>query len=99
MCTECYVSQFVLLKKVIISTFFYFHVHAVQIFTSYLKIADCRTQIQIVSLIHEDTLLNRHQSLKHIRHLCRVWVQVGDDSLIVTLRKTSGKIQVQVNQY
>ncbi|KAK7590599.1 hypothetical protein V9T40_002212 [Parthenolecanium corni] len=59
----------------------------------------CRAQIQIVALIHEDTLINRIQSLKHLRYLCRVWVQVGADSLIVTLRKTSGRIQVQKYDY
>lgn len=60
-------------------------------------IAGGRIQVQVVALLHEDTILNPVPIIKQLKSVCRVWMHVKSDTVTVSIRKTSGKLMSQVN--
>lgn len=50
----------------------------------------------MATIIHEDTIQDTDYTLKHLKHFCKAWIHVGQNIVTVSIKKSSGKLSIQV---
>lgn len=58
--------------------------------------AGVKPQVQMMVMLHEDTIINPIHIIKQIKNVCRAWIEVRSKIINVSIRKSSGKLFSQV---
>lgn len=58
-----------------------------------------KPQVQMMVMLHEDTIINPIHIIKQIKNVCRAWIEVRSKIINVSIRKSSGKLFSQSYEY